>query len=166
MASSGPIPSWLMLVAALGGLPFTWGIAYSFYAQNKQQRNWPQVEGKVIRSGLTERTRNINKVYQLDVHYEYWVNGRRYESDSVDGMTTYYSSKSRAQSKADEYPVGRAVTALVNPDRPEEAFLEWGHSWWAIALAFFLGLVWAGAWLAGWYSAYLAPYLRGHGWIR
>lgn len=155
-----------MLVAALGGLPFTWGVAYSFYAQNKQQENWLRVGGKVIRSGLTERTRDVTKSYRADVRYEYWVNGQRYESNSVDGMASYYASKSQAQNKADNYPVGYAVNALVNPDRPEEALLEWGHSWWAIALAFFLGLVWAGAWLAGWYSAYLAPYLRQHEWIR
>ena len=166
MASSGPLPSWLMVVAALGGLPFTWGVAYSFYAQNKQQSNWLRVEGKVIRSGLIETTRNSTKKHRLDVRYAYLVNGRRYESESVGGVVWYYTSKSKAQSKADEYPVGRAVTALVNPDHPEEALLEWGHSWWAIALAFFLGLVWAGARLAGWYSTYLAPYLRRHEWIR
>ncbi len=144
MASSGPIPSWLMVVAALGGLPFTWGVAYSFYAQNKQQENWLRVGGRVIRSGLAERTRDVTKQYKLDVRYEYWVNGRRFESDSVSEGVLYYGLKSEAQSKADEYPVGRGVTALVNPDRPEEALLDWGHSGWAIALAFFLGLVRAG----------------------
>ncbi len=166
MAGSGPIPSWLMVVAALGGLPFTWGVAYSFYAQNKQQDNWLHVGGKVIRSGLTEKVRDITTQYMLDVRYEYWVNGRRYESDSVDGMALRYSRKSEAQSKVDKYPVGGGVTVLVNPDHPEEALLEWGHSWWAIALAFLLGLGWAGAWLAGWYSTYLAPYLRQREWIR
>lgn len=121
MASSGPLPSWLMVVAALGGLPFTWGVAYSFYAQNKQQSNWLRVEGKVIRSGLIETTRNSTKKHRLDVRYAYLVNGRRYESESVGGVVLYYTSKSKAQSKAAEYPVGRAVTALVNPDHPEEA---------------------------------------------
>ncbi len=99
------------------------------------------------------------------MRYEYWLNGRRHESDSVSGLVPYYNSKTEAQRKADKYPVGSAVTALVNPDHPEEALLEWGHSWWAIALAFLLGLAWAGAWLAGWYSTYLAPFLRRHEWI-
>ena len=166
MGSSGPIPSWLMVAAALGGLPFTWGVAYGLYVENRQQKNWLRVEARVTHSGLTEVNRAGTKKHRLDVRCEYWVNGRRYESDSVGGVVWYYTSKSKAQSKADGYSVGSSVTALVNPDHPEAALLEWGHSGWAIALAFFLGLVWAGAWLAAWYSTYLAPYLRRHEWIR
>ncbi len=165
MASTGPLPSWLMVVAALAGLPFTWGIAYWFYSENRQQKNWLRVEARITRSGLTETVSNGFKKHKLDVRYAYWVSGRRYESDRIGGIVWYYSSKKEAQSKADEYPVGAAVTALVDPNHPEEVFLEWGHSWWAIALAFFLGLVWEGAWLGGWYSTYLAPYLRRHEWI-
>ena len=135
--------------------------AYSFYRDNRQQKKWRRVEAKIIRSGLTETRRNVTKKYMLDVRYAYWVNGWRYESESI-GVVTYYTSRSEAQGKADEYRLGSAVIALVNPDHPEEALLEWGHSGWAITLAFFLGL----AWLAGWYSTYLGPYLRRHEWIR
>ncbi len=162
MASTGPLPSWLMIVAALGGLPFTWGVALSFYIDNKQQKKWIRVEAKITRSSLTETIRNGFKKHQVDIKYAYWVNGRSYESDRFGAVEWLYATKTQAQTKADEYPVGSTVTALVNPDRPEEALLEWGHSWWAIALAFFLGLVWAGAWLAGWYSTYLRPYLNRH----
>ncbi len=166
MASNGPLPSWLLVGAAVCGLPFTWGVAYWFYSENKQQKNWLHVEGRVIRSGLTEMHHDVTASYKLDVRYAYWVNGRRYESGSVGTLEQHYSSRTKAQAQAGKYAVGSAVIALVNPDHPEEAFLEWGHSWWAIALAFFLGLGWAGAWLAEWYSTYLSPYLRRHEWIR
>ncbi len=166
MASTGPLPAWLMVVAALGGLPFTWGIAYSLYYSNKQQKKWLRVEVRIIRSGLTQTTRDAFTYHRPDVRYSYWVNGRRYESSRISETSSGYTVKSKAQREADKYPAGSARIALVNPDRPEEALLEWGYSWWAIALAFFIGLVWAGAWLAGWYSTYLEPYLRRHEWLR
>ncbi len=166
MASSGTLPAWLMVVAALGGLPFTWGIAYSFYLDNKQQKKWVRVEARIIRAALIQISRDATKKYKLDVKYEYWVKGQRHEADSIGLLVPYYAFQSEAQEKVAQYPVGSAVTALVNPNHPEETLLEWGHSGWAIALAFFLGLAWAGAWLAGWYSTYLGPYLQRHEWIR
>ncbi len=166
MASTGTLPAWLMVVAALGGLPFTWGFAYSFYLDNKQQKRWVRVEARIVRSDVVEISRDATKKYKLNVRYAYWVQGLRYESDSVSVLVPYYLSRSKAQEKAGEYPVGSSVIALVNPEHPEEALLQWGHSWWAIALPFFLGVGWAGVWLAGWYSTYLGPYLRQHGWIR
>ncbi len=54
MASSGPLPSWLMLVAALGGLPFTWGVAYWLYAENRHQKYWLRTEARITHSGLNE----------------------------------------------------------------------------------------------------------------
>ncbi len=153
MASSGPLPPWVMIVAALAGLPFTWGIAYSLYADNKTQKTWVRIAAKVLESRVDERRRNSHITYYAHLRYRYTFNGRDYESGQIEGSNVSYGGRGSAQKVADRYPAGAGVIAFVDPANPENALLEPGYSWVTIAALFLIGLIWAGAWLTAWVQA-------------
>jgi hypothetical protein len=153
MASGGPPPAWLMIVAALAGLPFTWGVAYSFYAEHKAQKAWARTAAHVVESRVAEKMRSERIKYYALLRYRYRFNGRDYESSRIGNTDGYYSGRGPAQKLADRYPAGAGVIAFVDPANPGNAVLEPGHSWITMAALFLVGLLWAGAWLAAWVQA-------------
>ena len=152
MASSGPPPPWLMIVAALAGLPFTWGIGYSLYSDDKAQKTWVRTAATVLESRVAEKRRDNRTSYYAHLRYRYTFNGRNYESGQI-GNADGAGWRGPAQKLANRYPAGADVIAFVDPANPENALLEPGYSWFTIAGLFLIGLVWAGGWLSFWVQA-------------
>ena len=153
MASSGPLPPWVMIVGALAGLPFTWGIGYSLYSDDKAQKTWVRTAATVLESRVAEKMRSERIKYYAHLRYRYTFNGRNYESGQIGRGDGYYGWRGPAQKVAERYPAGSSVIAFVDAANPENAVLEPGHSWIAIAALFLGGLVWAGGWLSFWVQA-------------
>jgi hypothetical protein len=142
-----------MLVAAIGGLPFTWGIAYSLYLDMKEQKTWVRSLARIVDSRVVERSRHSSITHHPEIRYRYTYNGRDYTSDRVATDDVDYGWRGAAQKVADRYPVGSEVSAFVDPEKPENALLEPGHSWFTIMALFLGGLIWAGVWLTAWVRA-------------
>lgn len=142
-----------MLVGAVAGLPFTWGIAYSLYLDMKAQKTWIRSLARIVDSRVVQRSRDSHIRYHPEIRYRYTFNGRDYVSDQVGSGDVDYGGRGAAQKVADRYPVGSEVSAFVDPGKPESALLEPSHSWFAIMALFLGGLIWVGAWLTAWVRA-------------
>jgi hypothetical protein len=107
-----------MIVAALAGLPFTWGFAYSFYADNKAQKAWVRTAARVIESRVNEKRRDNHISYYAHLRYRYTFNGRDYESGQIGNTDGYYGRRGSAQKLEDRYPAGAWLTAWVQTTFP------------------------------------------------
>ena len=114
-------------------------------------RTWPQTAGRVIESGVQERTFRMRrrtsvasyrdqKFYAPRVIYEYEVDGRRYQHNRLQmGDLITSSDYADAEKSAARYAVGSAVTVYYDPADPAGATLDIGAGWgtrlnWLIAL--------------------------------
>ena len=64
--------------------------------------------------------------YQLNLDFEYQVDGLEHQSSKVGLVDTPVLNKSTAEGLAARYPAGARVTAYVSPDDPDLAVLEPG----------------------------------------
>ena len=66
--------------------------------------------------------------YRKHVEFEYEYEGQQYRSTNIDiaGTTERYDEREDAKAALAAYPDGGQVTAYVDPNEPDEAFLEAG----------------------------------------
>jgi hypothetical protein len=120
------------LVGAAAGL--TAGLVGAHQlAESWERRNWPQVEGVVVRSELVGE-RN----YRPEVQIAYAVAGVRYATVSNLGATGFGSKRSRydvAKQLIAKYPPGREVVVRHDPSDPGRAVLLVRPSFQSFVLA-------------------------------
>ena len=94
-------------------------------------KRWPTAPGVVVSTGIIDRS---GKTFSFDpyVTYSYAVDGRSYVGDVLRTDGYDYSSRSGANAKLDEYPVGSAVDVRYDPHDPSRSVLEpgVGGRWW------------------------------------
>jgi len=112
--------------------------------------NWPATVGRVVQSDveMVRRRQSVSRantyriVYYPQVVYEYQVNGQVYRGSAL--SLTYRvgeGSRSDAEAKAAQYPVGATVQVYYNPADPTQAALQLSAPLnWVVAL-FGAGLV-------------------------
>jgi hypothetical protein len=82
--------------------------------------------------------------YAPKVHYTYEVEGKRHESWTVYPISTDFSSRSGARWVIDQYPVGKAATAYVDPWDADNAVLIREYAappYWGAVVFWWLTLV-------------------------
>jgi hypothetical protein len=101
-------------------------LIYSFGELRGYQSSsgWLTAQGEVISSKVIERDAGRSGTrYRPEIIYAYVVDDNRYTSSRII-FGSPGSSRSSAQSRTDQYSVGRAVDVLYNPDDPADAVLE------------------------------------------
>jgi hypothetical protein len=119
-------------------------------------RGWPTVPAVVTASQLHVNHDSDGSTYRIDITFRYEVDGRSYSSDTYDFMSFFSSSgRSGKQAIVDAHPVGKSVTAYVDPADPTRAVLSRSpsHAMWfglipavfvLIGLGGILGMIWSG----------------------
>jgi hypothetical protein len=105
-----------------------------------EARSWPQTEGTIIASSVTERTRRESNhrtrtTYFPQVHYRYQVDGHPYTGSRIQfGVGDYGGGQQWAQKVVDRYPTGKKVTVYYKLQEPHYAVLEAGFNWRSLGL--------------------------------
>lgn len=100
-------------------------VVHSFLGSAKAARYVP-VDGKVLASRVvTGSDSDGGTTYRYSIRYAYTVSGKPYEGDRYAfGMSSSSGGRHRAGALAAHYPVGSAITVLVDPLNPDEAVID------------------------------------------
>jgi hypothetical protein len=108
-------------------------IGWFLYRRNQQSmayrqaaESWPATTGKVLMSSLqSKRTGRSRSTYPVVV-YQYEVNGRGYQGQTIKAGEQYLNIRvaGQAQATVARYPIGATVTVYYNPTNPAESALE------------------------------------------
>lgn len=116
-----------------------------------QSRQWVPAPAIITRSALVEtmQPRSTTPAWRPDVAYAYTHAGQSYEGWRLTFDSTASSDRTGTQAWLQRhYPVGRQVTAHVNPKSPDQAVLvPGGLPWNGWMLCIGLVLAGSGAWL-------------------
>lgn len=113
-------------VAAVGiGLMLAGAAWFQIVPYQEDRRNAETVGAQVVSSGVAEGMNSEGQpVYAPNVTYRYSYEGGEFVSSSVfPGSGDVVSSRSRAEEIVDRFREGDRVTAYVNTEDPESAFL-------------------------------------------
>jgi len=113
-------------VAAVGiGLMLAGVAWFQIVPYQEDRRNAETVDAQVVSTGVTQGMNSEGQTqYAPNVTYRYSYGGTEYASSSVfPGAGDVVSSRSRAEEIVDRYREGDRVTAYVNAEDPESAFL-------------------------------------------
>jgi hypothetical protein len=92
---------------------------------------WLTTDGKIIRSVLIPADPQSDAADEVDIEYEYTVQGTRHTSPEV-----FPTEVGFPEEMLKKYPVGARVTVYYNPKNPSDAVLERGTNFNAY---FFMG---------------------------
>lgn len=102
-----------------------WG--WSILQNARASANWPTAEGEIIASEVTRSSDSEGgDSYSPEVTYRYTVENQQHESYTIKFGENSYSSRRRAETIAETYPVGRDVTVYYDPEQPGRSVLEPG----------------------------------------
>lgn len=124
----------------LAGSVFEWLLLRS-YQNAKATREWPQVEALVLESEVAERQFiGSPKEYSARVVYKYSYGGLDLTSGHISPRGSKWSKDADSVNEMlADYPVGRSLTAWINPDDVDIAILKHdtkaaGYTLWFPAL--------------------------------
>lgn len=86
-------------------------------------QHWPTVKGEILRSEVKGRPGGKG-AYRAKIEFRYAVGGTEYKSRKIAIGGEVNSSKVRAAARCSQYPIGATPDVYVNPDNPNEAYLE------------------------------------------
>jgi hypothetical protein len=111
-------------------------IGYITWNKARVSTSWPAVPGRILNASVDrvrERNRDsdgdvsIETKYEVDVSYEYTVEGREYVGDTIQfGLSDRMSNSARAYSIVNQYPQGTEVDVYVDPSQPSTSVLQPG----------------------------------------
>lgn len=107
------------------GLVFGWLMLRS-YLNAKETREWPQTEGVIVRSVLSERQiMGSPAEFRFEILFEYSHGGSTYTSDRLTPRGgKWFRDRDTVANLVTMYPVGSSHNAWVNPDSPDIAILK------------------------------------------
>lgn len=114
-----------ILIFLVGVGAATFGV-YDYVQQNQAVESAVEVDATVVETGVdTVSSRRGGPDYRPTATYEYSYEGESYTSSNVfpSMVSKDFDTRSRAESALSEYEAGETVTAYVNPNSPNDAFL-------------------------------------------
>ncbi len=95
----------------------------------KKAESWPREDGEITHSEIelgTSGGTSGRVTFRADIKYKYKVKRRSYKNDKVcvGNVKVWVNNRSVAERTCREYPVGKTVKVLYNPNKPSEACLE------------------------------------------
>lgn len=85
--------------------------------------DWPQVTGSVRSAEVKRGCGRQRDSYELQVHYDYSVNGLEHHSTRVEFSRGYCGAEAGAIKLGKSFIPGAAVTVYVDPTEPDRAVL-------------------------------------------
>lgn len=114
-------------VTLVGGLYLCWQAWFAFAS-----RFWPTTQGRVLTGGLYSAP-GFPPAYSAQVHYEYSINGIRYESKRLRfGGVNPFSYRAAESELTVMIRTGK-LSVHYDPARPERSCLIIGSNEWTIA---------------------------------
>ena len=108
------------------GLTF-WG--WTILQNARASASWPTADGIVTRSEVTHSTDSDGgDSYSPKVTYRYTVNNVSQTNTTIKFGENSYSSRRRAETIINNYPVGKNVTVYYDPEKTDRSVLEPGVS--------------------------------------
>ncbi|WP_424016188.1 DUF3592 domain-containing protein (plasmid) [Halorientalis pallida] len=113
----------VILTIGFAALSFSW---VGFASSTAEISGAQEIEVTVIETGVTEQGTGTNSGYIPQVRYKYEINGETYESENVyPGIgDRKFASRDEAKAVASSYDNGTTARGYVDPENPEQAFLE------------------------------------------
>lgn len=112
---------------------FIGGFGYFIYKRNQQStvyrqkvQSWPGASGMVLTSSVqSRRTGRSVSIFPVVV-YQYEVNGKTYQSQTIRAGEQFMNVRviGQAQATSARYQAGTPVTVYYNPENPAESVLE------------------------------------------
>lgn len=119
------------LVFIAGGIFFFFMSFYVPLNNVHKSASWESVPAAVTASKLAESTgfkRSRKQSYTIKIEYRYEYNGKNYTGDLYDffrSRNRYFSfGEMQMQDIVDDYPAGKKITCLVNPENPDESVIS------------------------------------------
>lgn len=112
-------------VALAGGL-FT-ALLWRSFAHAREMAHWPEVECRILRSEVGERSIDPNAPveYHFEVLYGFRWQEKHHTSERYDSRGGAWSGdRERIEKLIEKYPVGSSAICRVNPAQPEAAVLK------------------------------------------
>lgn len=81
----------------------------------------PTVEGVIVKSAIEKSIFDNRRGYDINIIYEYHVDGRKYLSDMI---SCGESSNESPEEKVEKYPVGKKVTVYHRANNPSLSVIE------------------------------------------
>lgn len=109
------------------------GFGYFLYKRNQQSmayrqstQTWLSTTGTVLMSSVQSRTSGRSHSIFPVVVYQYSVNGKNYQSQTIKAGEQFLNVRviGQAQATVALYPIGANVTVYYNPANPAESVLE------------------------------------------
>lgn len=142
------IPTVIGGMLAFTGVLLVLGGLYEYYTRKRSIEKSDRVSATVLSSEVSEHTGVYwRETYKPSVEFEYTYSGQKHTSDdlypSVLDENTGYDWTKRI---VENHPEGETVTAYVDPENPDRAFLEEGSGRGKVTLTILelTGLVLAG----------------------
>jgi hypothetical protein len=107
----------LIVMLLVSGVALTGFSGYVWFDQRQEVRTFEPTEATVISSDV----HGMGEDRELDVTYEYTVDGETYESSNV--YPGAFDLNSNAEAVVADHPEGATVTAYYDPANPSNAFL-------------------------------------------
>jgi hypothetical protein len=113
----------------------------------RASKTWPATKGTILESYLKHKTFTLRLIgtggtgrnYVPYIQYKYEVNGRVFQSDSINTAPGWWVPPGISHRLA-KYPQDKTVDVYYNPQSPEKAFLEPGVE--SLSFVFsFLGVI-------------------------
>lgn len=109
------------------------GIGYFIHKRNQQSmayrqatQSWQNTTGTVLMSSVQSRQSGRSHSTYPVVVYQYDVNGKTYQSQTIKAGEQYLNVRvmGQAQATVARYPIGATVTVYYDPANPAESALE------------------------------------------
>lgn len=112
----------IFFLMPLAGLALLW-LGWQRTRAESARANWPRVAAIITEARVTQA--DGSACHAAALHYRYFQNETKYESDRVGWRTGDYcfTERARADDFIASHPVSSEVSARFNPDRPEESYL-------------------------------------------
>lgn len=132
MSEQGPSTRNVVVVGLSGILLLAFAAGIVVLGQDNaataEQRidNAVEVDATILTSEVDFERRNGDRRFFATVEFEYTHEGERYQSDLLYPTTDSkrFDGRSGAVSVVDRYPEGTTVTAFLDPEHPDAAFLN------------------------------------------
>ena len=134
-ASKEETPRLIMIpffsIFALAGTGILLGVIVPMWTNWWSAKSWVEVPGEVIWSRIKSHKGDDSTTYSAHVFYRYEFGGTTFRSDRH-SFSKVNGSHSSAREKLANYPKGAAISAFVDPEKPENSILrrELGGSAW------------------------------------
>ena len=112
-----------LAIFTLAGLIFF--ILFAFFIWGSVAPNfWEKVNARVLDSKVIPGNSGNEPDHKLQVTYSYLFRGKEYKGTQFSRSSNSFDSINDAQSTQKKYSPGSRVTCMVNPENPQEAYLE------------------------------------------